>query len=220
MNLKLTIIGLALMLVSVIILNIFPFLMPLGIILIFIGVLLFAGIYSERSFIDFITFEDGNYIISVRKRLYYNFFPFTIIFSIFRFDIDFIYTVEYYKFVTPNLEMLENNIEQIKVNRAEYKKILQNQKQQYLNNSVPKELVNERCSPQYNNIKLAKTRYIIWLILAILCLTGLTVPSDWILSIVSVALFGLLAAFRYTEYKQAQFKYSVYNNYFKNSENQ
>lgn len=189
--------------------------------LVFLGAFLFAGLYSDDIFVDYVTFENDNYIYSIRKRYYYHFFPFDFIMSCFGCNIKFVYKVNYYKIISKTLELKDVNSENInnfQISKPEYKQLLDNQKQQYLNQVTPQEIVADLCSPNIINVKSIKTRYIISLILTLLSLTMFTqpMPAAWALATLYGGLLGWLTILRYGDYKQAKFKCVIYNNYFNN----
>lgn len=218
---KLTLIGIVIIAVGGVILATLPAMIYIGAPLILIGTGLFVGLYSEDLFLDYVTQENGNYVYSARKRSYYHFLPFDMIFDIFGVSLKFIYKVDYYKIVSPSLELEHTNLDNYKITKAEYKQLLENQKQQYQNRTVPQEIVADICSPNIANAKIAKTRYIIWIVATLLALTMLTqpIPAAWAMAIVWSGLFGWLTVLRYADYKDEKFKNDVYDNYFKDNNN-
>lgn len=223
---KLNLLGFLLIIVGGVTSAVLPAVIYISAPLFFIGVFLFVGIYSEDAFIDYITLENDNYVCSIRKRSYYHFLPFDIILnffnkilSIFKININIklIYKVDYYKIVSPSPQ-LENinpqNIADFKVSNAEYKQLLDNQKQQYLNKTVPQEIVADICVG-----KATKRRFMIPLVIAlIITLSGLTVITEdpsaiYLIPIYDIPL-GWLTILRYLEYKEEKFKKSVYDSYF------
>lgn len=211
MKLKLTIIGIVMMAVGIVITATLPAIIYIGAPLVFIGLGLFMGLYNEDLFLDYVTHENGNYVYSARKRSYYNFLPFYIIGA----NIKIIYKVDYYKIVSPTLELEHINFDNFKIGKAEYKQLLENQKQQYLNKTVPQEIVADLCSPDAVNAKSAKTRYITWLVLTLLALTMFTQPmAAWALAVIFSGSLGWITVLRYADYKNAKFKNDVYDNYF------
>ena len=215
MNLKRTLIAILLIVAGGLLHNLpIPKILP-TIILIF-GVFLFAAFFDHGVFMDYATFEDGKYVLSVRMRYYYNYIPLSLLLNLLRMDLKFVYRAEYYKIVSPTKDLDGIDIPSCKISKEEYKQLLQHQKQQYLNKSVPQDLVAEICAPQEVRVTRAKISYLIPLILALLMLTAATdpAPSSWIMAACFGGLLAWLAIIRRGEYKEAKFKNDAYNSYF------
>lgn len=221
MNIKLSLMGLGLVITiaSGLLVSLFPPFASFAFILAFIGMTLFAGHYSEKFFVEYITFEDSNYVYSVKKKKYYHFIGFTVMLSVFNTDISIPYNAEYYKFTTPTLDIESIDLEKFRVDKKEYEALLESQKQQYLDKTAPKEMVADVCAPERVKVNSAKVYYIISLTFSLLCLSGLTVPSDWILVIIFEAVMVPVTIMLYKQYKKAQFKTAIYNSYFNNINN-
>ncbi len=216
MKLKLSLAGFIIMIAGVVICATLTAIAYVGAPLIFIGAFLFCGAYDGAHFIDYCTYENGNYVISLRKRHYYHFLPITILLMMFGVDIKFIYRVEYFKYVTPSMDFKNIDLSNSKIKKSEYKMLLNYQKQQYLHQTVQKEIIHNFCADEAAGIKAIKTRFIIPLVITLLSLTMLTQPdySAIILTAIYAIPLGWLTILRYTEYKEAKFKKSVYDKYF------
>jgi len=216
---KLNLIGLAIMVIGGVISATVPAVIYIGAPFVFLGVLLLMGFYSVDVFIDYITLENGEYIYSIRKRNYYHFFPLFIMFELFlKIRIKFVYKVDYYKIASPTFELKNITPEIInnsKISRAEYKQLIDCQKQQYSNKSLPQEIIDVVCSPEVIKVKAAITRYIICLIVTGLMLTMFTQPEPIALPLGTLysSLFAWLTVLKYGDYKRARFKNEIYNKY-------
>ena len=215
MNLKLTVIGFVVMIIGCVLANL-SILIWIGAPLAFIGMIFFAGFYSEDSQIEYATIENEKYVFSIKVKKYYHFFPFTLIFSIFRTDLRIPYKTKYFKFIYSDI--IENVIldDKVQITKNEYKNFVAKQKNEYLNKTASPEIVEIICSPEVVKLWKARVKYVICLVLAIICLTGLTVPADIPLALGLIAFFGMLTAIFYSPYKEAKFKIKIFKSYFNN----
>ena len=214
MKIKLNLIGFLIIIVACILMQ-FSATLYLASGLVVIGLFLAFGFYDAQSFGDYATFENGNYIISVRVRHYYNFIPFSIVLNFIRLDLKFVYKVEHFKIVAPTKDLDDIDIPSCKITGAEYKQLLQHQKWQYENRVAPQDLVEEFCAPNDVQIKRANAKYMIPLVLCLLMLTVFTDPTPENLALVFIwgGLLAWLTIIRHWEYQEAKFKTVVYNNY-------
>lgn len=212
MKFKRSLLGFGLILVGILIINLLPVILPLGFVVTFFGIVFFFGFWDDAIFVDYVTYEDGNYIFSMRKRKYYNFLPFSLVLGLLRTELKFIYRVEYYKFCAPTLDLKDVDIAKCRIAPGQYKALLETQRQQYLNGTAPKELVKDICDPESVELKAAKRRWIVPLVLLIFCATPITLgdPSAILLSLVYCSLLGWLTVLRHLEYKEAQRKATAY----------
>ena len=212
---KLTLIGFLMVIISCLIYALLPMLSILASIFGVIGVFLFGSGWDEGIFLDYATMEDGNYILSIRKRKYYHFIPYTIILSILHIEMKFLYHVDYYKLVTPSKELSDIDLNSCKISRDEYKKLLAAQRQQYLAGTVPEDLMEEICDADSINVKKAKRRYVTPLILTLFSLTVFTTPDPigWAITSVFILLLGWLTVLRYWDYKETKIKYAAFTKF-------
>lgn len=182
----------------------------LGAPILMVGAILFTCYFDTVSLVDYITQEDGLYVATTRHCRYA--VP-LIFFGLVRI----LYRVDYLRMETKPEDLQNNTIpdEGVHILTAkEYRALVALQRQQYLDGTVPAELVTMVCDPQEVNYARKKRLYVIdWVLLA-LCATMFTVPAAILFAVGYCALTGWLVYLRGKEYKEAKVKHQVYSHYF------
>ena len=179
-----------------------------SLVLIGIGVFLFATLSSEGVFCDYIMANGVEALI--RKRYYLNFLPFTVlayIVTLGRKDFKIVWKEEYYK---TSLESKED--EAVKLSRNEYIKLRNEQRAFYSTQTLSKEFMESAYSIKEIGYKRKKARLIVVIILALLTFMMLFAPDMFTIIMVLVyeAIFIPMIILWVPEYKDAKILHNAY----------
>ena len=179
------------------------------IIILFIGVFLFASLPSEAIFYDYRIANSEESLL--RKRYYFDFLPFTIISSVLTFGkttLKIVWKEEYFR-TTINIE---NKEDFTKISRKEYVALRNEQRVIYSTQVLNKEFMESSYTEETIGFKRKKTRLIIVSILAAIMLTMITVPGGIFLTLIYEAVFIPMIVLWIPEYKDAKILQQAYDN--------
>lgn len=176
--------------------------------LLVIGVFLATSIFDATNIVDYCTHESDGYVVTLRRRHY-------IVPLLLLGYVRIPYAVTHLKIVTPSLDgdaITEDAFHEISA--AEFKTLRDNQRQQYIEGTVPSEIVSEFCHPQDVRYGRRKLMYILCWVMLFFFATMFTIPEALVMAIATLVVMVVLIVLNRGEYKEAKVKHAAYNRCF------
>lgn len=173
-----------------------------------IGVFLFASVYDEAVFCDYIMANTNQALL--RKRHYCNFLPFNFLFAFLTFgnaELKIVWKQEYFKATI----LSDEKFETVKIPRKEYIALRNEQRNIYSTQILSKDFMEKFYSLENIGFKRKKRRLIIVSILAAIMLTPLTEPDGYFLTIIYEVFFLPMIILWFPEYKDAKILQQAYD---------
>ena len=178
------------------------------IIVVFVGVFLFASLSSDAIFYDYRIANSEE--ILLRKRYYIDFLPFTIISSFLTFgraELKIVFKEEYYK-IPINIEKEEDLT---KLSRKEYIALRNEQRKIYSAQVLSKQFMESSYTEANIGFKRKKFRLIVVSILAGIMLTMIAEPGGIYLTLIYEAVFLPMIILWIPDYIDAKILHQAYN---------
>lgn len=178
------------------------------IIILFVGVFLFASLPSEAIFYDYRIANSEEVLL--RKRYYMDFLPFTIVSSILtlgKAPLKIVWKEEYFKAPIN----IENKEDLTKLSRKEYITLRNEQRIIYSTQVLSKEFMESSYTEADIGFKRKKVRLIVISVLAGIMLTMIAEPGGIYLTLIYEAVFLPMIILWIPEYKDAKILYQAYN---------
>jgi len=178
------------------------------IILMLVGVFLFASVPSEDILYNYVLANTGEALL--RKRSYIIFIPLmliSLVLTLGKATLLIPVKEEYFKGVLN----AEGKLDMVRITRKEYKAILCEQRRIYSTQALSREFMESSYSTESIGLKRKKRRLTLASIFAILMLTMLTVPGGIYLTLIYEALFLPMILLWIPEYKDARIIQQAYD---------
>jgi len=177
-------------------------------ILLFIGVVLFASIPSSANFCDYIIANSN--VALIKTRHYWNFLPLTIVSSILtlgKAPLVIPWKEDYFKVTVES----EDNVIPVRIPRKEYVAARKEQRRIYSTQPLSKEFMESSYSPNVIGLKHKKRRLVIASVLAAIMLLMLVEPEAMVLTLIYEAVFIPMILLWIPDYKDAKILQQAYD---------